>query len=197
MKLPRLPVLIPISITLVGLALWVHLGDPADAYTPQVMTSEELAALKPDLDGDMRLLTELRRQVGYEPGAWRDLPPVGQTVFLTLWAEEQNRTIPWPQLATLEALEGQPSLSEVAEAYDTLALPRTAAAVRTLAGALDASRTAFAAWSAARQAGRDAPPPDCHHLEATARAAFSGLQEARTKRLELARNAAKELGLEP
>ncbi len=186
-----------VTIALVALSLWVHFGGSDVHSRPMVMSADELAALKPDRDGDVRLLAELRRLSGLEPDSWQQLPPIGRAIYATLWAEEVHRTTNWAQQAMAEDVPGQPTLAEIAEAYDTLGQAKIAVAVRALARDFATERQACASWLEARQAGQHAPAPDGKRVEAVARAAFAALDAVRSKRLELVRANAADLGLTP
>ncbi len=197
MQRRNLIILSAVTVALFILSLWVHFGGSDEEFRPKAMSADELAALKPDLDGDARLLAEMRRLSGFEPGAWQQLPPICRAIYATLWAEEVQRTMSWAQLAMADDQPDLPSLADIADAYGTLGQPKRALAMRALAQDFAAERQAWAAWLEARKAGQRPPAPDGKRVEAAARTVFTGLDAVRTKRLELVRANAAELGLAP
>ncbi len=192
----RLIMLTVLAVVLVGISCWVHLAPGETGYRVPMLTADDLAALKPDVAGDMRLLEELRRQLGAEPDAWSALPTCGQAVFATLWAEEIQRNGTWAQLTEVE--EGElhgPSLRDAAAGYEALGLADAARAVRSLAERFERDRDIVQAWVAAMKAGARPPRPDMKPLDTAARAAFSRLDTVRTRRLEYVRSNAAELAI--
>lgn len=192
----RLIMLTVLAMVLIGISAWVHLAPGETGYRVPALTADELAALKPDLDGDLRLMEELRRQLGAEPDAWSMLPASGLAVFATLWAEEIQRNGTWAQLTEVE--EGElhgPSLRDAAAGYEAMGLADAARTVRSLAERFERDRAIVQAWVAAMKTGARPPRPDMKPLDTAARAAFSRLDPVRAHRLAYVRTNAAELAI--
>lgn len=186
-----------LAIILLGLALWVNLVGGAPEYRPATLSAAELAALKPDLDGDVRLLEELQRRGGSEPGDWRGLGEGERALFATLWAEAVQRTTTWAGRAVQgEHGDGVPTLEEIAAAYHQLGDDDAAAAMRALARPYAEALAANRAWIAQlQQGGKPGPRPALRELEAAAAAAFARAARVRAPRLAYVRDHAAELGI--
>ena len=171
-------------VGLLGLSLWVNLGPAAADDRLSALGVAELADLKPDLSGDLRLMEELRRQVGLESAAWRDLSPDGQVLYVTLWAEEVDRTDSWERFAEWDPVgPGTPTCDTVAESYLVLGCGGVAAQVRSLGQQVDHDHPALAAWATQRKAGGSAPRPSTVAIAVAARSAFADLDGVRRQRL--------------
>lgn len=191
----RMVAMVAIAVVLVTISAWVHLGGE-QPYAPPIMTLTELQGLKPDADGDTRLLEELRRQIGYEPDAWRHLPPSGQALFATLYAEEVHHASGWPQMAEVDVSDtGVPGLPAIAEAYATIGVPNQAGLVRVLATQFDKDHAILSAWSAGLKPGHTPPRPSSAGLERLANATFGQLGAIRKTRLAYAIAHAADLGI--
>ena len=192
----RLLVLSLLAAFLVGWALLARMGDGEQIDAPPALTAAELAALPATLEGDMRMMEEVRRRCGGDPDRWRKLPEAARTVYATLWAEEVHRTVTWAQRAGTDRVEpGDPTFEEVAAAYGQLDCPETAQAVLALGKPFDETAAAFLAWAQERSGGRTTPPPATRPLDAAARAAFSRLDRVRPQRLAFVRANAETLGI--
>lgn len=193
----RQTMLIILAILLVGLALWANLGGTTPEYHPPVMTAAELAGLKPDQDGDIRLLEELRRRCGDGPQAWRDLPEPARIVFATLWAEEVHRTTSWPARTMEDAGgNGVPTLAEAADAYQALGNAEVAKAVRALTGPYEQACQANRAWLATLKEGKTpSARPSLKTFETAANIAFNRALAIRTQRLAYLREHARDLDI--
>jgi hypothetical protein len=193
---PRTLVLAVLAVFLVGMAVWFNLvGQGAGDGSP-ALTAAELDALPATLDGDLRMMDELRRRCGHEPEAWRTLPPSAQAVYATLWAEEMQRTLTWSQRAAMGMPDvGEPTFDEIASGYEQLGCPAAAPAVRALAAPFAAMVTAFQEWAQVRQAGNKAAPPATASLDSAARTAFSRLDDIRPIRLAFVRSNARAWGI--
>lgn len=188
--------LIAIAIALLGLTLWVHFGPDKQVDSTPALTTAELAALQPDLDGDLRLMEELRRQVGLEANGWTALPQPGQVLYVTLWAEEIQRTRSWEQAAELDAAAlGLPSFATVAEAYETLGCRDLAARIRILGQRVEQARPALLAWITQRADNAHAPRPVTTPIDVAARSAFANLTPVRRQRLSYATANAADCGI--
>lgn len=173
---------------LVGLAVWMFFPRSGDSWRPPTLDASALASLQPDAEGDERLLDHLRALSDLELSRWRDLPPAGQTLFATLWAEEIQHMGSWAQLTVLDSAELQgPTLPEIADAYAELGIPATAQAIRRLAASFEQDRTAMQNWIALATTGNPGQRPDASNTDAMARAAFSHLHLIRPVRLAFAR----------
>jgi hypothetical protein len=186
-----------LAVILAGCAIWVHIEQlsSADVLPPQLAASE-LAELQPGAEADVRLMGELIRQVGYAPGAWKDLPPTAIAVYVTLWAESFARNGSWSQLAEQDPAEvNAPSLADIAAGYDELGLSATAADVRTLERQFDAARKAFRAWYLAVTSGTPQPRPSSTAIDAAAQQAFRGLPTIQAQRLKFIRDHVTDLNI--
>ena len=191
----RLIILSLLAVLAIVAALWLHLGSPAADGSP-ALTAAELDGLPATLDGDLRMMEELRRRYGGEPAAWRSMPDAVQAVYVTLWAEEVQRTATWSQHAATGMSEtGEPSFDDIASSYEQLGCHETAPAIRALAASYGETTTAYQAWIEELRAGRKSPPPTTKRLDVAARTAFARLDAVRTQRLAFVRAHAAAWGV--
>lgn len=193
---PRLLVLALLAVILIGSAAWFNMtgGDAIDRSP--ALTAAELEALPATVEGDLRMMEEVRRRCGREPGDWRKLPSTAQAVYVTLWAEEIQRTLTWAQWAAMGMPdEGEPTFDEIATGYEQLGCPAAASPIRALAAPFAATASAYQAWAQERRAGNKVPQPATAGLDAAARTAFGRLAEVRPRRLEFARGNAAAWGI--
>lgn len=193
----RLLILIASATALVAAAVWLNWTDRVpDEFRPKALDAAALAGLKPDLDGDLALREHLASRVGFEPEAWKGLPEPGRLLWATLYCEEIDRTLTWPQVVATAEEEGSgaPGLSDAVQAYEALSLPAAAKAAGTLSAALDRDRERWRAWMRSG-ASSTAPRPDPRPAEGLAAAWRGHLGAVRKARLDYARAHAEDLGI--